>query len=130
MVSLLTHWNRTVEYKLYYSTTPDNNWTIIEDSSFLLRNCEYIWNTYGLDINEPISLMVKAKCYESGFEVNSTILNGFLINNSDHVLTEPIIITPSSEYLSKEVEIEWSRSIDSWEGYIKYSIYFSDFFHK
>jgi len=71
MVSLLTHWNRTVEYKLYYSTTPDNNWTIIEDSSFLLRNCEYIWNTYGLDINEPISLMVKAKCYESGFEVNS-----------------------------------------------------------
>jgi len=120
------HWNRTVQYKLYYSTTPNDNWTIIEDNWFLLKDCEYEWNTYSLNINQSISLMVNAKCSESGFEVNSTILNGYLLNHSDHILTEPIIINPSSDYLSKEVTIEWSRAIDSWEGYIKYSIYYSD----
>ncbi len=119
---LLSH---ELKYSIYYSTDGGYNWSpIVSD----LNITSYFWNAsseIGFLNSSSYKIKVTASC-NIGFSAFDTSDDNFTLQNLQHGLSEPTVISPNGgETLRGEIMISWDASVDNWEHTVNYSVFYS-----
>ncbi|OLS17098.1 MAG: hypothetical protein HeimC2_36880 [Candidatus Heimdallarchaeota archaeon LC_2] len=109
------------DYSLYYSTNNGSPWELIVAD---LTSLNYTFDTSFVLDGSEISFIIETKD-ELGFKSAGFSEKTYLVANSIHKLSTPILSAPTGSILNNLVTIEWSHSIDTWSGHtVTYSVHY------
>ncbi|MHA1991353.1 MAG: ABC transporter substrate-binding protein [Candidatus Hodarchaeales archaeon] len=109
-------------YSIFYSTNDGSSWIELV-SDLTLTNYPLDTNTF----SDGTQILFRVHTVDSvGFIAKGTSLGTFLIANSLHQLTSPVLSSPlGGSNLTGQVDIRWSPAVDSWNHGVVYDIYYS-----
>ena len=111
----------SLSYSVYYSSDEGVVWNLMQ-SNILSFNYQFDSSI----INDGFKVLFKIEAIdEFGFTSSGISEKAYLIADSLHSLSAPILSAPTENVLSDLVTIEWSHSIDSWSGHtVTYSVHY------